>query len=400
MYGSVAAVRIELNQPDIKYMDMNTVLISPSFYNYKHIILSILFFIWLSIVVIKLIYSIWVNLNYYNMIVTSAREIDQEAIHKIKEQLVQDLKIKKTVQILCSKEVQSPILLNILRPIIILPEYSFTADELSLIIAHELVHYRSKDIMVYRLVMCLQMFHFFNPFVNMFINHLIDTSELACDETVLKNATKNTRIIYANLILKISKNLTINNPSKLSINTLAQGGMVTNIKRRLTNIMNMKVKKVKIASMTFISVIYFILCPIVIYASTTAGLMTQSAYVKHIASKKNIYESSESLKEFVQPINHDITELNLRDLNKIDYNLAPNKEVRVKVTPISDKIRVALFSDNSFDVGIGEGDKIRYVSSTEGMVSHIFSVQTNKTYYIYIKNTSTETNHITGQIYI
>lgn len=402
MYKSIEFIRIDLNQPDFEFMEVSNGMITPAFYNNnENIVLPILFFVWLSIVIIKSIYTIYVNVNCYKMIQASVRELDHDNLQSINPRLLKELEHK--VEIRCSKIVQIPMLLNIGRPVIILPEYSFTQEELNLIIAHELAHFRNKDIMIYRLVLCLQTIHFFNPITNMFINHVIDTSELACDELVLANASKNTRITYAKLIVKILKNST-GEPSKLLMNTLVRGGTVANLKRRLLKIMIKKNRKGKALSMMILSIAYSILCPFVIFASTSISMMAANTYTKFTMEKNSTYTESDILEEFVQPLsNYVFPELNLKDLNKIDFNLASGKEARIKVTSTTDNIRVSLFSDNeneTFNVGIGIGNKIHYVSSQDGMVSHSFSDLTDGTYYIYIKNTSSKTIHITGQIYV
>ncbi|NCA67887.1 MAG: M56 family metallopeptidase [Clostridia bacterium] len=95
-----------------------------------------------------------------------------------------------------SDRVTSPALYGIFKPRIIIPEYLKNAD-LTYIILHENAHARRKD----NFFRCVALFtctlHWYNPLVWLLLKKYLSDIELACDESVIAKADKNTRKEYA-----------------------------------------------------------------------------------------------------------------------------------------------------------------------------------------------------------
>lgn len=85
---------------------------------------------------------------------------------------------------------------------VVLPERTYTPEELSLIFRHELIHIGREDSWnKFFLVFCAAMC-WFNPLMWMAIRRSSEDLELSCDETVLLDSDDDTKRQYADLLLK------------------------------------------------------------------------------------------------------------------------------------------------------------------------------------------------------
>lgn len=85
---------------------------------------------------------------------------------------------------------------------VVLPNRSYTSQELSLILRHELVHIgrgdcKTKFFLIFCTAMC-----WFNPLMWFAMHRSAEDLELSCDETVLLNASPSDRRLYAELLLR------------------------------------------------------------------------------------------------------------------------------------------------------------------------------------------------------
>lgn len=85
---------------------------------------------------------------------------------------------------------------------VVLPQSSYTAEELHLIFRHELVHIGREDSGTKFFMMFCTAFCWFNPLMWLAMRKSADDLELSCDEAVLLNADAGIRRKYADLILK------------------------------------------------------------------------------------------------------------------------------------------------------------------------------------------------------
>lgn len=76
---------------------------------------------------------------------------------------------------------QSPMITGIFRPTLYIPESDLTPSEQSLILEHELVHYRRGDIVFKWLIMAAKCIHWFNPIVYILAGYIERECEASCD---------------------------------------------------------------------------------------------------------------------------------------------------------------------------------------------------------------------------
>src|SRR5688572_14403108 len=97
-----------------------------------------------------------------------------------------------------------PALIGVLRPKVVLPddfETRYTAQEQSLILAHENVHLRRLDALWNALTVLVRSVFWFNPLIHIAANRMRVDQELACDAAVIERHPASRRI-YAGAMLK------------------------------------------------------------------------------------------------------------------------------------------------------------------------------------------------------
>lgn len=104
-------------------------------------------------------------------------------------------------KLLYCKIVKSPMLIGFFRPRILLPRNNYGKDELSMILKHELTHYKRGDLWVKLLLTAANAIHWFNPAVYVMRRYANRDMEYSCDELVVKNSDREFREAYSLTIL-------------------------------------------------------------------------------------------------------------------------------------------------------------------------------------------------------
>ncbi|OFC69508.1 M56 family metallopeptidase [Alteromonas confluentis] len=108
-----------------------------------------------------------------------------------------------------SEKVSSPLLFGIVYPTIILPAdfaAQFSTSQQRLIIKHETVHLRRGDSLWNALALLTLCLFWFNPLIWLAVRAFRMSQELACDETVLTNSTKEVKVDYAKALVQCAGN--------------------------------------------------------------------------------------------------------------------------------------------------------------------------------------------------
>ncbi|MGO0985105.1 M56 family metallopeptidase [Clostridioides difficile] len=184
----------------IKLENFNNIYISKS---------NLLMFIWITGVIICLIYTIWQYIKLKNLINDLSYEVDDKEIISLYENLLRELKISKEIKLKYTYEIETP---SFFDSCVLLPPCEYTLKELEWIFRHELIHFKNKDLYIKYLMLFLKCIYWFNPFMYI-IDKIIDLDcELYCDERVLKNNSIEDKKEYALIIINIMrKNLNYSN---------------------------------------------------------------------------------------------------------------------------------------------------------------------------------------------
>ncbi|MGM9935965.1 MAG: M56 family metallopeptidase [Candidatus Ornithomonoglobus sp.] len=116
------------------------------------------------------------------------------------------LMVSNAIELRTSKYLKSPMLFGIIRPVVIIPSVGFSDRELEMILTHELVHYKHRDLWIALLSSAAKCVNWFNPVVYLIDNAIITVRELCCDETVLELISPRYKKEYGKLILSVIEN--------------------------------------------------------------------------------------------------------------------------------------------------------------------------------------------------
>jgi len=102
------------------------------------------------------------------------------------------------------RAVQTPVSIGLAKKSIcvLLPEKTYTAEELALIFRHELIHIKRKDCQCKLTLVFFTSLFWFNPLGILAKRRCSEDLELSCDESVLLGAAQDTREKYARLLLR------------------------------------------------------------------------------------------------------------------------------------------------------------------------------------------------------
>lgn len=146
--------------------------------------------------------------------------------------------------------VYTPMLIGLIRPSIVLPDVIYTPEELTIILKHELIHFKRRDLWYRVLVIAARSIHWFNPFLPFIAKEIAALCELSCDEEVVKDADFNLRKQYSKIIFSSLKKI----QPQTAFSTDFGGGQ-RNVRMRITWIMDITKKKTGFAMVCVLLII-------------------------------------------------------------------------------------------------------------------------------------------------
>ncbi|MES2675316.1 MAG: M56 family metallopeptidase [Pseudomonadota bacterium] len=156
-----------------------------------------------------------------------------------------EIGLSKSIQLLSSQEIQSPITLGWLRPAILLPqniEKNLSSENLKYILLHELGHIKRHDIFFNWIACLINILHWFNPLVWLAFKRMRMDMEIACDALVLSHLHQSQRKNYGATLIEISE---IPRVSHRAITTLGILENHTDLKERLKMIKEFTTMNIK-----------------------------------------------------------------------------------------------------------------------------------------------------------
>lgn len=146
--------------------------------------------------------------------------------------------LRRAPRVMMNARISSPMIAGLWKPCMFIPEKTYSYGQLELICHHELVHYAHKDIWYKTLLMLVRSVYWFNPALSIMMREAEKDLEYICDEKVMKNANKEERYTYNQLLISAAGR----NSGKILFSTGFNGGLAT-FKKRMANIMYMKKRK-------------------------------------------------------------------------------------------------------------------------------------------------------------
>lgn len=169
--------------------------------------------LWLFGVLIAVFRKIYIYQHFAGAVRAASAPVTDDRVYRKSAEIQMRLGLGKRVPLYKSTVIDSPMLVGILKPCIYMPsallaEMEGKENDICLILHHELVHYKRKDIWYKWLFQAALCVHWFNPLLYVFNRKFNMDCELACDEKVMALLTEKGRRDYGNVLLDVAqKNL-------------------------------------------------------------------------------------------------------------------------------------------------------------------------------------------------
>lgn len=195
--------------------------------------------VWLAGMIIFFAYHVIRHYRFLKLISHWSKNITDEQTLTLFRNLKTQMGLTKNLGLQLCDSVGSPMLIGFANPRILLPKADFEEAELCLILKHELIHYKRRDLWYKCLVLTATAIHWFNPIIYLMARVIDIQCELSCDKEVVRSADADTRKYYIEAIIGV-----IREQSKLktALSTNFYGGK-KGMKRRIFSIMDMSKRR-------------------------------------------------------------------------------------------------------------------------------------------------------------
>ncbi|MBE7040490.1 MAG: M56 family metallopeptidase [Ruminococcaceae bacterium] len=173
--------------------------ITPS---YRIGLTDLLSYLWLFGMCIYLIIVISSYILYISRKRMSAVTITENAVLC---EVKRELGIKRHIKIRMSQDIQSPMLVGVLFPVVYLPCREIPDENMRMVFLHELTHYKRKDLLIKWLSLFVNAVHWFNPLAYLLCSNVSEACEVSCDMEVTKKMTDEEQKLYMKTILDLAQ---------------------------------------------------------------------------------------------------------------------------------------------------------------------------------------------------
>lgn len=215
-------------------------------------LLQIVVLVWLGGCIIFLFSQCISYFLFKRKVLKWSHPVKDTDAEKLLNELSDELCIKKPIMLLTSDKVSAPMMIGLLKPLLLLPNDSYSDTDLRFILKHELIHFKRHDIWYKLLLLAANAVHWFNPFAYIMFREASKDLELSCDDEVVKYSRFDDRKQYSEAILaSIHKQYM----RQAALSTNFYGGIKT-MKERFKNIFNMDARRrgIFVFSLVLISV--------------------------------------------------------------------------------------------------------------------------------------------------
>ncbi len=152
------------------------------------------------------------------------------------------LGIKKQITAVISSRIDTPQIIGVLKPMILVPVACLnhmSAEQMEAVLLHELVHIKRNDYFVNIFVASAEILFFFNPFVKQLVINIRREREYSCDDMVLQFQYQPHQ--YAGALLTLEQN----RKALLPVGIAASGNHQKQLLARISRIVGVKGKETK-----------------------------------------------------------------------------------------------------------------------------------------------------------
>ena len=122
---------------------------------------------------------------------------------RLLKSLCRKLSIRKVPVLITSRSAPTPMAIGLIKPSIVIAPELINHENLDLILTHELIHLKQKDLWKKVILSMAQAIHWFNPFVWLMNYQAENDMEMACDQRLLKGQPKEVRAVYGRMLVDV-----------------------------------------------------------------------------------------------------------------------------------------------------------------------------------------------------
>lgn len=221
--------------------------------------------IWICGVVAVFAYHLFMHYRFINAVNRWEKRLETQEILETLENELKETGVVADVFIYQCPFISSPLLIGFRQPKILLPNMELSQDELSMIIRHELIHYRRKDNWAKFIILLATALHWYNPVIWFLSKAIFLQCEISCDNETMINADMEQRQQYSETLIGVIRQAKLKTVFASNFYCSKQ-----NLKNRIVSIMDISVKKFSVAMITVIALFIIATGTLISHTQTTS----------------------------------------------------------------------------------------------------------------------------------
>ena len=379
--------------------------------------------LWLWVAVSLVLWNVWRLLRYRRLIEQAGNKVNSR-LQQIAEEEARLAGIGGEIRLLASPLAQSPMLVGFFCPTILLPSEHLPDGNARFILAHELTHFRRKDLWKKLLFLMVRCAHWFNPIVYLLNRDFSRWLETSCDEQVVSSLDRDQRKEYGRLLIDCAPASRYAGP-KLYVSLAS---CRYKLKRRISIMLNSDKKSRSLLGLVLaVALVVGCLATTALAASVDNDNGTDDFALSALSFR---VEQNDIIKAYKCEDTGMVTVVDTSDAEQVtEYTSTLDLSTAVRMDLVSDasdvktiswdvpfgakaaatkacsmeageKINVTVaISPASSDVQVGIVDSngaFRYVLAASGSVNHDFSITAHGVYYVCVVNGSSNDVSVAG----
>lgn len=379
--------------------------------------------LWLWVAVSLVLWNVWRLLRYRRLIEQAGNKVNSR-LQQIAEEEARLAGIGGEIRLLASPLAQSPMLVGFFRPTILLPSEHLPDGNARFILAHELTHFRRKDLWKKLLFLMVRCAHWFNPIVYLLNRDFSRWLETSCDEQVVSSLDRDQRKEYGRLLIDCAPASRYAGP-KLYVSLAS---CRYKLKRRISIMLNSDKKSRSLLGLVLaVALVVGCLATTALAASVDNDNGTDDFALSALSFR---VEQNDIIKAYKCEDTGMVTVVDTSDAEQVtEYTSTLDLSTAVRMDLVSDasdaktiswdapsgaktaatkacsmeageKINVTVaISPASSDVQVGIVDSngaFRYVLAASGSVNHDFPIAARGVYYVCVVNGSSNDVSVVG----
>ena len=379
--------------------------------------------LWLWVAVSLVLWNVWRLLRYRRLIEQAGNKVNSR-LQQIAEEEARLAGIGGEIRLLASPLAQSPLLVGFFCPTILLPSEHLPDGNARFILAHELTHFRRKDLWKKLLFLMVRCAHWFNPIVYLLNRDFSRWLETSCDEQVVSSLDRDQRKEYGRLLIDCAPASRYAGP-KLYVSLAS---CRYKLKRRISIMLNSDKKSRSLLGLVLaVALVVGCLATTALAASVDNDNGTDDFALSALSFR---VEQNDIIKAYKCEDTGMVTVVDTSDAEQVtEYTSTLDLSTAVRMDLVSDasdvktiswdvpfgakaaatkacsmeageKINVTVaISPASSDVQVGIVDSngaFRYVLAASGSVNHDFSITAHGVYYVCVVNGSSNDVSVAG----